>query len=50
MTDPHFSFIFASYAITVLVIGGVTIWTILDYRRLRSALARLPRRNEETEG
>ena len=50
MTDPHFSFIFASYAITALVIGGVTIWTILDYRRLRSALARLPRRDEETEG
>ena len=51
MSDPHFSFIFASYAITALVIGGVIErGRILDYRRLRSALARLPRRDEETEG
>lgn len=49
MSDPHFDFIFASYAITVLVIGGVTAWTIIDYRRLRAALARLPRRDGDTE-
>jgi heme exporter protein D len=50
VNDPHFGFIFASYAVTVLVIGGLIVWTILDYRRLRSALARLPRRDGEGEG
>lgn len=50
MSDPHFAFIFASYAITFAVIGGMIAWTILDYRRLRGALARLPRRGEEGEG
>jgi heme exporter protein CcmD len=47
MSDQHFAFIFAAYAVTFLVIGGVIAWTILDYRRLRAALDKLPRRGEQ---
>jgi heme exporter protein CcmD len=47
MSDKHFAFIFASYAITALVIGGLVIWSMLDYRRLRNAIDRLPRRDED---
>ncbi len=47
MSDPHFPFILASYGVTVLVIGGLIAWTLLDYKRLREALAKLPRRDED---
>lgn len=47
MNDPHFAFILASYGVTALVIGGLVAWTLLDYRRLRQALAKLPRRDED---
>jgi heme exporter protein CcmD len=46
MNDPHFAFIFASYAISGAVIGLLVAWTILDYRQLRAALSRLPAREE----
>lgn len=46
MNDPHFAFIFASYAISGAVIGAIIAWTIIDYRQLRSALSRLPPREE----
>ncbi len=42
MSDPHFAFIFGSYVITALVVGGLIVWTLLDYRRLRQALDKLP--------
>ena len=45
MTDLHATFIFASYAITALVIGGMIAWTMLDYRNLRNALDKLPKRD-----
>lgn len=47
MSDPHFAYIFASYALTALVIGAMIAWTVLDYRRLRRALDKLPRRDGE---
>jgi heme exporter protein CcmD len=47
MSDPHFAFIFASYAITALVVGGLIVWTLVDHRRLRAKLDRLPSRNED---
>ncbi len=49
MSDQHFTFIFASYALTALVIGGMIAWTIIDHRRLRSALDKLPGRNQESD-
>lgn len=47
MSDPHFTYIFASYAITAFVIAAMIAWTIVDYRRLRRALDKLPRRGGE---
>lgn len=46
MNDPHFAFIFASYAVAAAVIGVVIAWTIIDYKGLRDALSRLPPREE----
>ncbi len=48
MSDPHFAFIFASYGVTAIVIGGLIAWTLLDYRRLRQALDKLPRRDGDS--
>lgn len=48
MSDPHFAFILGSYAITALVVGGLIVWTLLDYRRLRQALDKLPRRDGDS--
>jgi heme exporter protein CcmD len=45
MSELHGTFIFASYAITALVLGGVIGWTLLDYRNLRRALDKLPNRD-----
>ncbi|MFN3889740.1 MAG: heme exporter protein CcmD [Beijerinckiaceae bacterium] len=47
MSDKHFAFILASYAITAVVIGGMIAWTLIDYRRLRRALDKLPKRDED---
>lgn len=47
MSDQHFAFIFASYAVTALVIGGMIAWTLLDYRNLRQALDKLPKRDQD---
>lgn len=38
---PHAGFIWAAYAITALVVGGLTIWIIATDRRQRRLLARL---------
>jgi heme exporter protein D len=32
---PHANFILAAYAISVLVLGAVTLWVIADYRAQR---------------
>ena len=39
--DPHFGFVVAAYIAGVLVIGGMVIWTLIDYATLKKALARL---------
>jgi heme exporter protein CcmD len=39
--DPHFGFIVAAYLAGILVIGGMIIWTIVDYATLKKTLARL---------
>jgi heme exporter protein CcmD len=50
MSELHATFIFASYAITALVIGGMIGWTLLDYRNLRRALDKLPNRDGARDG
>ncbi|GLK54217.1 heme exporter protein D [Methylopila capsulata] len=45
MTDPHFGYIAASYAIAFVVIAGLILWTALDQRAQRRALAELEARS-----
>ncbi len=42
--DRHTPFILASYAVTVLVLGGVIAAIILDHLKLKKALSRFPAR------
>ena len=44
MTGPHAFFILTAYAIGVSVIGGLIVWTILDWRAQSSALKALEAR------
>ncbi|MGJ3265180.1 MAG: heme exporter protein CcmD [Salinarimonas sp.] len=44
MGDPHTPFILASYAATILVIGGLVVRMILDQRAQKRALAELEER------
>ncbi|MCC2098676.1 MAG: heme exporter protein CcmD [Hyphomicrobiales bacterium] len=37
-------FIIASYGITGISIAGLIAWIVIDYRRLRKALAKFPPR------
>ena len=39
MSD-HWTYIAAAYGVTVVTLGVVTLRIVLDYRRLRAALAR----------
>lgn len=45
MTDPHFGYIAASYGIAFAVIAGLILWTALDQRAQRRALAELEARS-----
>ncbi|WP_020187960.1 heme exporter protein CcmD [Methylopila sp. 73B] len=45
MTDAHFGYIAASYAIAFAVIAGLILWTALDQRAQRRALAELEARS-----
>lgn len=48
--SQHMAFVVASYAIATLVIGGVALQIVMDYRRLRDALARLGAAGEGDRG
>jgi heme exporter protein D len=48
--SQHTAFVVASYAIAILVIGGMALRIALDYRRLRDALARLGAAGEGDRG
>jgi heme exporter protein D len=48
--SQHTAFVIASYAITTLVIGGAALRIVMDYRRLRDALARLGAAGEGDRG
>jgi hypothetical protein len=41
MTDPHWGYIVAAYLLAALVIGGMTVKILLDYRSLKQALGRM---------
>jgi hypothetical protein len=41
MSDSHWGFILAAYLISTLVIGGMTLKILLDYRSLKQALGRM---------
>ena len=38
---PHAAFIAASYGIAVLLIGGISVWTIHDHKSMSRKLARI---------
>lgn len=40
----HGWFIFFSYAVTATAIGGIIVWVLADYKRLRNALKKFPPR------
>jgi heme exporter protein D len=40
----HLGFIVAAYAVTALVVAGLILWTIVDYREQRKALGDLEAR------
>lgn len=40
--SAHFWFVFASYAIAALAIGGAALAIVLDHRALKRALGKLP--------
>jgi hypothetical protein len=41
MSDPHWGYIIAAYAVAALVIGGMSLKIWLDYRGLSRALVRM---------
>jgi heme exporter protein D len=38
---PHAAYILASYALAAIIVGGLAIHAVLDYRTQRAALQRL---------
>lgn len=48
--NEHAGFILLAYGITTLVIGGIALRIILDYRRLRAELARFGAEGRREEG
>lgn len=41
---PHGSFIIASYAFVIAIVGGLIVWSMFDGRRQKQALADLEAR------
>jgi heme exporter protein D len=41
---PYAAFILAAYSLTILVIGGLILWVLVDYRMQRKILAQLETR------
>jgi heme exporter protein D len=50
MSDRHGAFVALAYAISFLTLGGMAARIILDYRRLRAALARFGAKGQREEG
>lgn len=49
MSD-HGSFVALAYAVAALTIGGIAVRIILDYRRLKTELARFGDRAQRDDG
>jgi heme exporter protein D len=43
-TADHMGFIVAAYAVTVVIVGALIAWVMLDYRAQQRALAELDKR------
>ena len=41
--DPHFGFVVAAYAIAFVIVAGMIVTILADYKRLKQALASLSR-------
>lgn len=39
--DPHFGFIFAAYALALVIVASMVLSTVTDYIKLKRALALL---------
>jgi heme exporter protein CcmD len=48
MTDPHIGFVVAAYAVAAVVLIGMVVAVVADYRSQRRALRRLEGRDEAT--
>jgi heme exporter protein CcmD len=49
VTSPHFGFILAAYAVTVVIVLGMIGAIVLDHHTLRQALARISQQTAATE-
>jgi heme exporter protein D len=46
---PHIGFVIAAYAIAFVVIGGMVIGTLVDYRSLKKSLERVETRTRRKQ-
>ncbi len=49
MSDPHFGFVVAAYALGFVIVGAMIIAILRDYFTLKRALSRFPGRGERDE-
>ena len=49
LMGPHWEFISASYAATILVVGGLIAWVLVDGREQRQLLDLVERRGSRAE-
>jgi heme exporter protein D len=45
--DPNIGFVIAAYALGLMVVAGMILTILLDYKSLKKALARLPQRRAQ---
>lgn len=47
--SPYGAFIWPAYAVSVLALGGLTLWTLARWRAAKAKLAALERSQEKSE-
>ncbi len=45
--DPHLGFIIAAYALALVIVAGMVVTILADYRNLKQALASLSRETRQ---
>lgn len=45
--DPHFGFVVAAYAFALVIVAGMIVTILADYRRLKQALSSLSRETQQ---